>query len=146
VKETVGGIRNVRKDKNIPLREQVSLNILSGTESDGKEFFPVIVKLCNLSEIITVSEKPEVAASFMTGTTEYYIPLGSKLDIAAEIKKIKDELEYNQGFLASVLKKLGNERFVQNAPANVIELERKKQSDAETKIRALEERLKELGR
>jgi valyl-tRNA synthetase len=146
IKETVGGIRNVRKERNIPNKEQLSLNILSGTAADGKEFYPVIIRLCNLSEILTVEEKPEGAASFMTGTTEYYIPLGSKLDIEAEIKKIRDELEYNQGFLASVLKKLGNERFVQNAPANVIELERKKKNDAETKIRALEERLKELGK
>jgi valyl-tRNA synthetase len=146
IKETVGGIRNVRKERNIPMKEQLSLNMLPGTAADGREFYPVVIKLCNLSEILTVNEKPEGAASFMTGTTEYYIPLGSKLDIEAEIKKIRDELEYNRGFLASVLKKLGNERFVQNAPANVIELERKKKSDAETKIRALEERLKELGK
>ena len=107
-------------------------------------FLPVINKLCNLSEVKFVSEKQEGAASFMTGTTEYFIPLEGKLDVEAELKKISEEIEYHKGFLNSVMKKLDNERFVQNAPANVLELERKKKSDAESKIKSLEERLKEL--
>jgi valyl-tRNA synthetase len=80
----------------------------------------------------------------MIGTTEFYIPLGDRLDIEGELTKIQGELDYYRGFLDSVMKKLDNERFVSNAPANVIELERKKKSDAESKIKSLEERLKEL--
>lgn len=144
VKETVSGIRTVRKEREIPNKEKIELHLISGTETIDQEFFPVISKLCNLSAIKFVSEKPEGAASFMTRTTGYYIPLGTKLDIEAELKKIKDELEYNQGFLVKVMTKLNNERFVQGAPANVLELERKKQNDAESKIKSLEERLKSL--
>jgi valyl-tRNA synthetase len=84
------------------------------------------------------------AASFMVRTTEFFIPLGDKLDVDAEIIRIKEELEYNRGFLASVMTKLNNERFVKMAPASVIDLERKKKSDTESKIKSLEERQKEL--
>jgi valyl-tRNA synthetase len=80
----------------------------------------------------------------MVGTTEFYVPMGDKLDIEGEMAKIRDELDYNREFLTSVMKKLDNERFVSNAPVNVIELERKKKSDTESKIKSLEERLKSL--
>jgi valyl-tRNA synthetase len=82
----------------------------------------------------------------MIGTTEYFIPLAGKLDIESEITKIQEDLEYNRDFLVSVMKKLDNERFVKNAPSLVLELERKKKSDAESKIKSLEERLNELKR
>lgn len=144
VKETVSGVRTIRKDKNIPNRDKIQLQVLSGDEKMNEEFFPVIAKLCNLSEIRMVAKKPEGAASFMTGTIGYYIPLGGKIDTEEELRKINEEIEYHKGFLATVVKKLGNDRFVQNAPPNVIELERKKKSDAETKIKALEERKREL--
>lgn len=144
VKETVSGIRTVRKEKDIPNREPVELDILEGRDVLSHDFFPVISKMCNLTEIKFIAEKPEGAISFMTGTTEYYIPLKGKIDVAGELKKIDEEIEYHRGFLATVMKKLDNERFVQNAPASVIELERKKKSDAELKIRSLEERRKEL--
>jgi valyl-tRNA synthetase len=120
------------------------LCILAGNDNFDQKFFPVINKLCNLSGITFVSEKPENAASFISGTTGFYIPLTSVLDVEAELKKIDEELEYHRGFLSSVMKKLGNERFVQNAPAAVIELERKKQSDAEQRIKSLEGRRREL--
>jgi valyl-tRNA synthetase len=145
VKVTIGGIRTVRKERNIPNREKIELHIPKRQES-GNEFFPVISKLGNISEIRFVDTKPEGAVSFMTGTREYYIPLGEKLDIEAELKKLGEELEYHRGFLESVMKKLGNERFMSNAPVNVAELERKKKSDAESKIRSIEERMNELRR
>ena len=80
----------------------------------------------------------------MTGTTEFFIPLAGKIDIEDEIAKIQEDLNYNRGFLVNVMKKLDNERFVKNAPANVLELERKKKNDAESKIKSLEERIKAL--
>jgi valyl-tRNA synthetase len=94
--------------------------------------------MCNLSEISFVTEKQEGAISFMVGTTEYFIPMEGKIDVEAELKKIAEEIEYHRGFLVNVMKKLGNERFVQNAPASVLELENKKKSDAESKIKSLE--------
>jgi valyl-tRNA synthetase len=145
VKETISAVRTVRKEKDLPNKEKLDLFILSDEENQVAGFLPVISKLCNLSEVKFVSRKQEGAASFMIGTTEYFIPLGGKLNVEAEIEKITEEVKYHRGFLNSVMKKLDNERFVQNAPASVLELERKKKSDAESKIRSLEERMKELG-
>jgi valyl-tRNA synthetase len=144
IKEVVSAIRTVRKSKEIPQKEQVELLILFDEKAYDHEFLPVITKLCNLSEIRFVSEKQEGATSFLVGTTEYYIPLAGKIDIEAELEKIREDIEYNKGFLVNVMKKLDNERFVNNAPANVLDLERKKRSDAESKIKSLEERMKEL--
>ena len=81
----------------------------------------------------------------MTGTSEYYIPVKGKIDVDSELKKLAEEISYYRGFLDTVMKKLDNERFVRNAPPNVIEIERKKKADAELKIRSLEERRRELG-
>ena len=144
VKEAISAVRTVRKNKDIPNKEKLELLVRSDKNSFDIEFIPVITKLCNLSEVSFVSEKQRGASSFMVGTTEYFIPLGGKLDVEGDLAKIREELEYNRGFLVSVLKKLENKRFVQNAPANVLELERKKKSDAESKIKSLEERMKEL--
>jgi len=144
VKETISAVRSVRKEKDIPNREKLELHILSDTDNPVSGYLPVIKKLCNLSEVKFVSEKRDGAASFMTGTTEYFIPLDGKLDVEAELAKISEEIEYHKGFLYSVMKKLDNERFVQNAPAAVLDLERKKKSDAESKINSLEERQREL--
>jgi valyl-tRNA synthetase len=144
VKETISAIRAVRKSKDIPLKEKIELRILGDKNGFITDFIPVIIKLCNLSDVIYVSQKQEGTASFMIGTTEYYIPLAGKLDIESEITKIQEDLNYNRGFLVNVMKKLDNERFVKNAPANVLELERKKKSDAESKIKSLEEALKSL--
>jgi valyl-tRNA synthetase len=143
-KETISAIRTIRKNKDIPNREKLEFLIYSDKQNFDTGFIPVIEKLCNLSEVSFVSKKQEGAASFMVNTTEYFIPLGGKLDVESELIKIQEDLDYNRGFLISVLKKLENERFVQNAPVNVLELERKKKSDAEMKIRSLEERMKEL--
>jgi valyl-tRNA synthetase len=143
-KETISAIRSVRKNKEIPTRDKIKLLILGNKDSFDTYFLPVLSKLCNLSEILFVSEKQEGTVSFMIGTTEYFIPLAGKLDIKSEIAKIQEDLDYNRGFLVSVMKKLDNEHFVKNAPADVLELERKKKSDAESKIKSLEEALKSL--
>lgn len=144
IKETISAVRTIRKNKNIPNKEKLNLLIRSDKDSFGSEFLPVINKLCNLSELSFVSEKQAGAVSFMVGTTEYFIPLTGDLDVESELIKIGDDLDYNRGFLVSILKKLENERFVQNAPSIVLDLERKKKSDAESKIKSLEERMKEL--
>ena len=143
-KEMISAVRTVRKTKEIPLKEKLELMIYSSGENYNKTFLPVVGKLCNLSDINFVSDKQEGAASFLVKTTEYFIPLGDKLDVEADLAKIAEDLEYNRGFLVSVMKKLNNERFVQNAPAEVIELEKKKKNDTELKIKSLEERQKEL--
>ncbi|MZP65848.1 MAG: valine--tRNA ligase [Bacteroidales bacterium] len=143
-KETVTAIRSVRKEKQIPGRDQLILLVRTEISSFDNAFMHVIIKLCNLSEVRFVSEKPGNSASFMVGTTEYYIPLGDMIDIEAEKARIAAELSYQKGFLDTVMKKLGNERFVQNAPRAVIDVERKKKADAESRIKSLEESLREL--
>jgi valyl-tRNA synthetase len=144
VKETVSSIRTIRKEKGIPNKDILELFIRQGSEKWDQELLPVIVKLGNLSGISFIQDKKPGAVSFRVGANELYIPLGGSIDVEAELKKLREELSYNKGFLSSVMKKLGNERFVQNAPANVLDLERKKKSDAEAKINTLEERIKEL--
>ena len=97
-----------------------------------------------MSAILSVNVKDATAASFLVGTTEYAVPLGNNIDVEAELKKQEEELKYLRGFLKSVIAKLSNERFVNNAPAQVVEMERKKQSDAESKIKSLEESIAAL--
>jgi len=145
IKDIVSSVRSVRKEKKLPNREKIQLFIKADSEKFDQEFLPVLSKLCNLSEISFVDSKPEGTVSFMVHTLELYIPSVSVVDRKEELKKIEEELEYYRKFLASVMNKLDNERFVQNAPANVLELERRKKSDTELKIRSLEERKKELG-
>jgi valyl-tRNA synthetase len=144
VKETISAIRTIRKDKDIPNKEKTNLFVLADKDDYNTEFHPVVIKMGNLSEILFVSEKQEGTASFMVDTQAYFIPLSGKIDVESEVAKIQEDLNYNRGFLANVKKKLENERFVKNAPASVLELERKKKSDAESKIRSLEEALKSL--
>ena len=146
VKETVSAIRTLRKVKGIPIRDNLELFIRADKDSFDTDLLPVLVKMCSLSDISFVSEKQKGMASFMVNTTEYFIPMGENLDIEGELKKLKEELEYNRGFLESVMKKLDNDRFVQNAPLSVLELERKKKSDAESKIKSIEGRIKELNK
>jgi valyl-tRNA synthetase len=144
VKETVSAIRAVRIEKQIPGKDSLKLLVRSGEETFDLELVPVIVRLCHLSEVGFVSEKMEGSVSFMINTTEFYIPVGDKIDIESERIKILTDLDHYRGFLSAVMKKLDNERFVQNAPAKVLELERKKKSDTDLKIRSLEEALKAL--
>ncbi len=144
IRETVSSVRAVRKDKSIPNREKIDLMIRSKKNDFETEYLPVVIKLCNLSGIKFVTEKISRAVSFMVGTTEFYIPVDGKIDTEAEIARIESELSYHQGFLTSVMKKLDNDRFVNHAPANVLDVEKKKKSDAEAKIKSLEQRLNEL--
>ncbi len=142
VKEVIGGIRTIRLHKNIAQKEALQLEVIGPNPVAG--FNSVIAKLCNLSDIREVAGKAEGAASFLVGTTEYAVPLGSLINVEEELKKLEADLKYQEGFLQSVLKKLGNEKFVSKAPAAVIEMERKKQADAETKIAALKESIAAL--
>ena len=137
VKEVIGGIRTIRLQKNIAQKETLELQVVG--ENPVAAFNSVIVKLCNLTAVSAVENKVEGSASFMVGTTEYAVPLGSLINVEEELKKLEADLKYNEGFLQSVLKKLSNEKFVSKAPAAVIEMERKKQADAESKIAALKE-------
>ncbi|MGL5317248.1 MAG: class I tRNA ligase family protein, partial [Bacteroidales bacterium] len=141
IKEIIAGVRTVRLQKNIPNKEELTLQIL-GAHND--ECNAVITKLCNLSALSKSEEKEAGAVSFLVGTTEYAVPLGSLLNVEEEIKKLEEELKYLQGFLKSVTAKLSNERFVSNAPQAVVDGERKKQSDAESKIKSLEESIASL--
>ena len=140
-KEIIAGVRTIRLHKNIPNKKELTLQIV------GKETVPaaaVVAKLANLSELQNVAEKDATAATFLVGTTEYAVPLGNSINVEEELKKQEADLKYNEGFLQSVLKKLSNEKFVNNAPAKVIEMERKKQADAEAKIAALKDSIAAL--
>mgnify|MGYP004661769957 CR=1 FL=1 len=141
VKEIIGGVRTVRLQKNIPNKEPLSLQVL-GEHNDT--FNCVIAKMCNLSSIDKVAEKAAGAVPFLVRTTEYAVPLGALVNVDEELAKLAEELKYQQGFLASVMKKLSNENFVCKAPAKVIEMERKKQADAESKIKSIEESMAAL--
>ena len=142
VKEVVTAIRAVRSQKNIAPREQLTLDVLG--QNPLAAFTAPILKMANLSAINVVTEKSSGSASFLVGTTEYAVPLGSLIDVDAERKKLESELQRLEGFLVSVEKKLSNERFVQNAPAAVVEMERKKQADAQQKIASIRETLASL--
>ena len=144
VKETVSSVRTMRKDKELPAKEKLELFIKSSPEEFDTHFLPVIIKMANLSGVSFTDNKQDGAASFHVKTLEFYIPLGTRLDVNAEINKLTEELNYTSGFLSSVMKKLDNERFVQNAPPAVIDTEKKKKADAELKIKSLEERLKAM--
>ena len=141
VKEIVGGVRTIRLQKAIPNKDTLELQVL-GAHQD--QFNAVIEKMCNLSSVLSVTEKTAGAASFLVSTTEYAVPLGNLINVDEEIEKLQTELSYQQGFLNSVLKKLSNESFVGKAPAKVIEMERKKQADAESKIKSIEESIAAL--
>lgn len=139
--ELVAAVRNLRNQKRISPKEKLELYQFSNKKENYSELNPIIIKLCNLSTFNYTTSKIEGAYSFLIKTLEFYIPLQGNIDFEAEIERLKKELEYNKGFLLSVQKKLSNEKFVKNAPEKVIEMERKKQADAEAKIKAIEEQL-----
>ena len=136
VKGVISNIRSIRLQKNIAQKEPLDLQVLGEN--------PVAEKMCNLSSITVVESKAEGASSFMVGTTEYAVPLGNMIDVEAEIARMEAELKHKEGFLQGVLKKLSNEKFVNNAPAAVLEMERKKQADAESIISSLKESIAAL--
>jgi valyl-tRNA synthetase len=141
-REIVSAVRTVRKEKNIPARDPLVLCVSEG--STGSEFDSVITRMCNLSEIRKVDGKIAGAASFRIHTSEFFIPLDGGIDHEQEIIKLRDELVYLEGFLDLVMARLDNEKFVANAPAKVIALERKKASDAHARIATLKESLSHL--
>ena len=143
VKEIISNVRNIRKQRNIAQRNELTLNFIAD-ENFPAELADVVVKMCNLSAITAIAEKNPAAESFMVKTTQYFIPMEDNIDVEAELKKLNDELAYLEGFLASVMKKLSNERFVQSAPEKVVANERAKQADAEAKIAAIKERMAAL--
>ena len=143
VKETITDIRNVRKQKNIAQKQPLTLKVIAD-ENYPAAYAPVIVKMGNISAIETVTEKDPAAAAFIVKTTQYFVPLGDNIDREAETKRLTADLEYLEGFLASVMKKLSNERFVNSAPEKVVANERAKKADAEAKIAAIREQLAAL--
>ena len=143
LKEVISGIRNIRLQKNIAQKEALEMQVM-GENTFLMSYAEVVKKMGNLTTVGIVNEKPEGAASFMVGTTEYFIPLGGMINVEEELAKLEADLNYQEGFLQSVLKKLSNEKFVSKAPANVIDMERKKQADAESKIASLKESIAAL--
>ncbi len=142
VKEVISSVRSIRLQKNIAQKEALELQVVG--ENPVAAFNAVITKMCNLSALDVVDAKTDGAASFMVGTTEYAVPLGNMIDVEAEIARMEAELKHKEGFLQGVMKKLSNEKFVNNAPAAVLEMERKKQADAESIIKSLKESIAAL--
>ena len=132
--EVVGGVRAVRAKKNIPAKEELRLLVLGTLD---KAVHGVVCKLANISEIVENAEKDATAMSFLVGTTEYEVPMAASLDVEAELARLRKDRDYYTGFKASVEKKLSNERFVSNAPAAVVETERRKLADAEQKLASI---------
>jgi valyl-tRNA synthetase len=141
VKEVIVAVRNIRKQKNIAFKEVLEMNYKAKEDNYDASFDCVVAKMCNLKEISSANAELTGAMSFIVNAIEYFIPLGDLVNVEEEIKKMEDELKYTQGFLMSVQKKMSNERFVNNAPAKVIEIEKKKMADAEAKIKVLEDRI-----
>ena len=140
-KLVVAGIRTIRLQKGIANKEQLTLQIIGAHDHSND---CILTKMTNLATIETIEEKDPAAASFRVHATEYAIPMSNAIDVEAELKKLEAELKYAQGFLKTVMGKLGNERFVQNAPEAVVAMERKKKADAEEKIKSLEESIAAL--
>ena len=140
-KQIVAGVRTVRLQKGIANKEPLTLQIIGAHDHTND---CVLTKMTNLAAIETIDEKDPAAASFRVHATEYAIPLGNNIDVEAELKKLEGELKYAQGFLKTVMGKLNNERFVQNAPEAVVAMERKKKADAEEKIKSIEESIAAL--
>lgn len=140
-KEIIAGVRTIRLQKNIPNKETLKLQVIGKFNNENSS---IIKKLANLSDIEEVGEKDPTASTFLVGTTEYSVPLGNNINIEEELNKLETELTYLKGFLKSIDAKLSNEKFVNNAPAQVVDGERKKKSDAESKIKTIEESISKL--
>ena len=141
--EVVSAVRNIRKQKNLAQKEALELKVVRD-ENYPAEYEAVIAKMANLSAVSFVEEKNPMDAAFIVKTTQYFVPMGDNIDKEAEIAKLEKDLAYQQGFLATVMKKLSNERFVSSAPTQVVENEQNKKRDAEAKIAAIEAQLQAL--
>ena len=145
-REVIAGVRNIRNTRNLSPKEALELSFIAKDERYRFARFDGIVrKMANVSTITEISDKPAGALSFMVGTLECFVPMSQNVNRDEELKKLQEDLKYAEGFLNSVLKKLSNEKFVNGAPAAVIEKERNKQRDAETKIAALKAQIEALG-
>lgn len=142
--EAISGIRMLRKEKNISFRDTIELFVLN-KEKQTQKFDPIISKLGNISNIEYVENQIEGALSFRVRSNEYFIPMAGTVNVESEIQKLNEELVYHEGFLRAVEKKLSNEKFIAGAPEKVVEMERKKKSDAESKIETIKLRLKSFG-
>ena len=145
VKQVVTSIRNIRNEKQIPMKEELELFYKINEGEFLEKYIPVIKKLANVSGVSETHNTPEGSISFIVKNIEYYLPVGDKINSEEELTKLEEELKYTRGFLKSVQKKLQNERFVQNAPEAVVAKEKEKQADAESKIAALEAQIKGMG-
>jgi valyl-tRNA synthetase len=144
-KEIITAIRNIRQSKNIPMKDSLELQIVATESSYSKTFISVVKRLANISQEHFVAGAGDGTMSFMVKTTKYGVPMGDLIDVDAEKKRLAEEIKYQEGFLKSVQKKLGNERFVSGAPEAVVNKEKQKQADAELKIKTLKEQLDKLG-
>jgi valyl-tRNA synthetase len=143
--EVITQIRNIRKEKNIPFKEEIRLLIRKNySEQPDTTFDGIVSKLCNLSELGYTNEAIADSITFVAGNTEFFIPVTQNIDIEVEISKLEEELNYTQGFLRSVEAKLGNEKFISGAPEKVVNAEKKKKSDAVERITVLEKQLGKL--
>ncbi|GGI56821.1 valine--tRNA ligase [Winogradskyella haliclonae] len=144
VKEAVSGIRTIRKEKNIAFKDAIELSVINNENLDGS-YNSVIAKMGNISDLQIVDKPIEGALTFRVKSNEYFIPMAGAINVEDEIKKLTEELNYTQGFLKSVQKKLSNERFVNNAPEQVVASEKKKEADALAKIETIEKSLESLN-
>ena len=144
LKAAVTAVRNIRKEKSLPAKESLKLYVRDQNHSYNKRFESILVKLGILDHVEETTEKMEGAVSFRVQSAEFYIPLEEAVDASEELQKLEEELSYNRGFLKSVLAKLENARFVEHAPEQVVNKERKKKDDADKKIQVLEERIRDL--
>ena len=142
-KKLISEIRSIRKNKNISFKEQLELKVIAASDS-SRRYDQVVLKLTNLKHIEYVSQKVENSLSFVLGANEYFIPFEEEVDLDVEKAKLKEEIDYQEGFLNSVEKKLSNSRFVDNAPKEVVAIEKKKQADAQAKIEVLKKQLASL--
>lgn len=144
VSDVISNLRNIRKQNNIPNKIDIELGIVKG-EHHPESMDAILVKMGNISDLSYITDKKDNAFSFIVKNTSYYIPFGDTVDVEAERQKMVEELEYTKGFLKSVQKKLGNEKFVSGAPEQVVNAEKRKQADALEKIKILEEKIASIG-
>jgi valyl-tRNA synthetase len=141
--EVIAGVRTIRKDKNIAMKDAVDLKVINH-EKTSTYFDAVIMKLGNIVSLEYITNKIDGTLTYRVKSNEYFIPVSGNIDITAEIAKLTEELKYTQGFLRSVQAKLANEKFVAGAPPQVIDNERKKEADALAKIATIEQSLASL--
>lgn len=146
MKDVAVFVRSVRAERNIPMKNAVALEVKTGGSGYDNYLDPVLLKLLNLKSISEIELQTPGSVSQVIRSVEYYVPLEGALDTAAELEKLEKELEYTLGFLDTVSKKLANERFVNHAPAQVVDTEKAKLADAEAKIRALREQIDGIKR